>query len=71
MQPTVTLFPRLALTGSMSRWRWWLLRHWLAPARDADERFLAEALDLADLERRLYRLERGRTERFAPLPGLP
>jgi hypothetical protein len=34
---------------------------------DADERFLHGACDLADLEWRLRRLERGRPERFAAL----
>jgi hypothetical protein len=37
---------------------------------DADERFIRSACDLADLEWRLHRLERGRADRFGPLhPG--
>jgi len=36
-----------------------------------DPGLLSEARDLADLEQRLRRLERGRAERFAPLPRLP
>ena len=71
MQTTATRFPRLALIGSTSRWGGWLLQQWHGLARDDDEGFLCEALDLADLERRLRRLERGRLERFGALRGLP
>ena len=53
-----------------SRWSAWWQRTWDALALDADERFIRGARDLADLERRLRRLERGRAERFGPLhPG--
>ncbi|WP_157255893.1 hypothetical protein [Pelomonas sp. Root1217] len=70
MQRTVTLFPKSAVTGSTSRLGAWLLTLRDAFTRDDDERLLCEARDLADLERRLRRLEQGRTERFGPLPGV-
>lgn len=35
---------------------------------DPDAAHLREAVDLADLETRLRRLERGRPDRFGPLP---
>ncbi|MFG6456290.1 hypothetical protein [Roseateles sp. BYS96W] len=40
---------------------WW--------AAGDDERFLHDAVDIADLERRLRQLERGRDDRFGPLPS--
>ena len=70
MQRTATLFPKSTVTGAASRWRAWLLSLEDAFTRDDDERFLCEAWDLADLERRLRRLEQGRRERFGPLPGV-
>ncbi len=39
-----------------------------AAAVDPDTAWLSGAADLADLERRLKRLERGRPERYGPLP---
>lgn len=44
------------------------LRRLAAAAHDPDEADLACATDGADLERRLRRLERGRPDRFGPLP---
>ena len=68
MQRTATLIPQFALAPAASRRAAaWLRRVWDNLTLDADERFLREACDLADLEWRLRRLERGRTERFAPL----
>ncbi len=71
MQAAGTSFARSAFTDWTSRWAESLPRAWLAFAGDADERLLGDAADLADLERRLRRLECGREERFAPLPRLP
>lgn len=51
-------------------WRAQLQRTWVRWGWSADERVLSEARDLADLEARLKRLERGREDRFAPLPPL-
>ena len=70
MQRTATLFPKSAVTGAAARLGAWLLNLRDAFTRDDDERFLSEARDLADLERRLRRLEQGRKERFGPLPGV-
>ena len=68
MQRTITLTPRPAVVAvGASRWRAWLQRAWTALTLDADERFLREARDLAELERRQRCLERGRAERFGPL----
>jgi hypothetical protein len=50
-----------------SRWSALLRETWENLTLDDDERFLRAAHDLADLERRLRCLERGRAERFAPL----
>ena len=47
-----------------------LLRSWQLLGLDADERYLRQASDLADLELRLRRVARGRLERFGPIhPG--
>ncbi|OWR02230.1 hypothetical protein CDO81_21075 [Roseateles puraquae] len=51
----------------------WLVRRQARPAprgaaADSDTAWLNKAADLADLERRLKRLERGRPDRFGPLP---
>ena len=73
MQRTTTLIPQPALAAAArgSRWATWLQRVWEDLTLDADERFLRGARDLADMEWRLRRLERGRAERFAPLhPGV-
>jgi hypothetical protein len=67
MQRTATLRTPPAATPSASRWGAWLRQAWEELALDADERFLRGAHDLAELERRLRRLERGRDDRFAPL----
>lgn len=68
MQRSATLRLPSALAGATAS-RWWdRLRHaWKSCPLDADERYLRGATDLADLEQRLSRLERGRAERFAPL----
>lgn len=67
MRRTAALSPRSAVIDVASRWRASLQSLWDALAQDDDERFLCEAWDLADLERRLRRLEQGRMERFGPL----
>ena len=69
MQRTATLSPQPAFAAAArgSRWVAWLRRVWEDLTLDADERFLRGARDLADLESRLRRLERGRAERFGPL----
>jgi len=69
MQRTATPMPHLAaalVAASASRWAARLRRMWEELTMDADERFLRGARDLADLELRLRRLERGRAERFSP-----
>lgn len=47
-----------------------LIRQWFQPspqgARGCDEAYLSQAVDMADLERRMRQLDRG--ERDAPLP---
>jgi len=63
--------PRPAFTAASASWPARLRRLWNSLAQDGDERLLCAAADLADLERRLRRLEQGRTERFDPLPRLP
>ena len=67
MQRTATLTPHPAVAVVASRWGAWLRHAWDELTLDADERFLRGARDLADLEWRLRRLERGRGERFGPL----
>jgi len=69
MQRAATLIPlsTFAAAARGSRWAAWLRRAWEDVMLDADERFLRGARDLADLEWRLRRLERGRAERFGPL----
>jgi hypothetical protein len=69
MQRTATLTPQpgLAPAARGPRWATWLRRAWEDLTLDADERFLRGARDLADMECRLRRLERGRAERFGPL----
>ena len=66
MQRTATLPSHPVLTVTPSRWRAWLRQAWHDLAMDVDERFLRQACDLADLERRQRYLERGRPERFSP-----
>lgn len=60
--------PRATVWGPAPRWPAWLRRAWAALARDDEDRELSEACDHADLERQLRRLERGRADRFGPLP---
>ena len=67
MQRTATLTPQSAVAVTPSRWGEWLRQAWDELTLDADARFLRGACDLADLEWRLRRLERGRAERFGPL----
>jgi len=69
MQRTDTLIahPPFAAAARGARWATWLRRVWEDLTLDADERFLRGASDLADMEVRLRRLERGRANRFAPL----
>ncbi|MDR7268697.1 hypothetical protein J2X20_001326 [Pelomonas saccharophila] len=71
MHATATWTSRSAVTGLALRLRTWLPGLLGRFMRDDDEAFLCEARDLADLERRLRRLEQGRSERFRALPGLP
>ena len=66
MQRTATLIHHPAVAVSASRWAEWLRRVWKELTLDPDERFMRGACDLADLECRLRRLERGRAERFGP-----
>lgn len=71
MQRTATLILHSALTAAAtavaSRCAARLRCLWEELTMDADERFLRGAHDLADLEWRLQRLQRGRAERFGPL----
>ena len=60
--------PAHALAHLRRRCASWLRRAWAGACVDPDEPWLAQATDHADLERRLKRLERGRPDRFAPLP---
>jgi len=63
--------PKAAAGGTMSRWRLWLRGAWVQFTLTDDDHFLQEACNLADLEVRLRRLERGRADRFSPLPPPP
>jgi hypothetical protein len=65
------LIPSASTPAVVSRWGAKLRHAWQQLTLDDDERFLCEARDLADLESRLRRLERGRVERFRPLPPGP
>ena len=67
MQRTATLTRQAAIAVNTSRLGAWLRHAWDELMLDSDERFLRGARDLADLEWRLRRLERGRPERYAPL----
>jgi hypothetical protein len=70
MEPTTTLISRPPIKRATWRWVAWLRAAWNKLTLDADERFLGEAHDFADLEWRLQRLERGRPDRYGPLdPG--
>jgi len=66
MQRTIVLPRPLPEATGMPTWQRLLRRAWATLTLDADERFLRGASDLADLEWRLRRLERGRAERFGP-----
>ena len=63
--PTVAL-ARTARTTR--RWRTWLAQAWRRAAGQDAAAALHAVADLAHLERRLKQLERGRDDRFAPLP---
>jgi hypothetical protein len=67
MQHSAALKLQPAVRFAASRWNTWLRHAWDQLTLDADERFLRRACDLADLDMRLRRLERGRPERFGPL----
>ncbi|MCE4554059.1 hypothetical protein [Pelomonas cellulosilytica] len=71
MHPATRTLPCQARRRSESRWTAWLRRCWQQWLRSDDERFLDDACDLADLERRLRLLERGRPERFGSFPPGP
>lgn len=64
----LTLRPAIvtAVAAAAARGEAWLRRAWHELTLDADERFIRGACDLADLEWRLQRLQRGRAERFGP-----
>lgn len=63
---TVPAFARPP-TGLWSR----LHQAWCRCLLSPEDAWLQGAADLADLERRLQRLERGRPDRFGPLPPSP
>lgn len=67
--PTAHLAAAFAAAAATcaSHWAARLRRLWAELTMDTDERFLRGAQDLADLEWRLQRLQRGRAERFGPL----
>lgn len=71
MPHTAVLARRAVAAGVVLRWAAWLRRSWDQCEPGDDERGLGEARDLADLEARLRRRERGRAERFAPLAPPP
>lgn len=67
--PTAVTVPAFARppTGLWSR----LHQAWCRCLLSPEDAWLQGAADLADLERRLQRLERGRPDRFGPLPPSP
>ena len=69
MQRTARWIPTATATGELLRWGAWLRRVGQRLVLDDEQRFLCEARDLADLESRLRRLERGRADRFGSLPA--
>jgi hypothetical protein len=72
MQRSATLrLPATSAGAAASRWWDRLRRAWKDSHLDADECYLRGAADLAELEQRLRRLERGRGERFAALASGP
>lgn len=54
-----------------ARWCAWWRARWHALTLDDDERFVRNACDLADLERRLRCLERGRADAWRPVDPCP
>jgi len=71
MLSTAVPSPKAAADGAWPRWRAWLRVACARLRRNDDERYLHDARDLADVEARLRRLERGRADRFGPLPPQP
>lgn len=77
MQRSATLIPPAgvafidtkasATPGRLAAFTLRLKRFWAELPLDRDERFLRDATDLADLEWRMKRVERGRIARFGPL----
>jgi hypothetical protein len=67
MQRTATLIQQHARAPAVSGWCAWLRSIWKEFALSDDERFLCEARDPVEVEWRMKRLERGRSERFGPL----
>jgi hypothetical protein len=65
MESCAASLPQSAFVDWKSRWGTWLRQ---AFSQDEDEGWLCQAADLADQERRLRHLERGRAQRFSPLP---
>lgn len=63
--------PGIAAAAAALRWPAWLGRTWAAMTADDVAPLLGQACSHADLERRLRRLERGRPDRFGPLPPGP
>lgn len=70
MPSTAVTSPNAATThtDTRPRWRARLRGAWTRLTLSDEERFLHGASSLADLEARLRRLERGREDRFGPLP---
>lgn len=65
--PLATLQPLPGVgVATLQRWAATVQRAWQQMTMASDERFVRGACDLADLEWRLRRLERGGAERFGP-----
>lgn len=66
--PLALIRPVFAAAGAatLQRWATTLRRAWQQLTMASDERFVRGACDLADLEWRLRRLERGGAQRFGP-----
>lgn len=71
MRHTALSRPGVAAVAVALRWPALLSRLWAAMTANDAEQMAGRACDLADLERRLRRLERGRPDRFGPLPPGP
>jgi hypothetical protein len=67
MKRIAILIAQPLATLATLRWVAWLRAAWKNATLDADERFLGEAHDFADLEWRLRCLERRRPERLDSL----